>query len=735
MIILDLNKEESMEASSNGTFEIIVPGKSNSYLRITNPAQGFITAISLLHLLALTCEPRDTQWLIATLSQISGILPKWIWYEPIQKSKTEIEMAKLDAGSALLQKTAGITRQRDGVLKLMLQWTKECTAEDTPPDIQPSFEMAISTISSIADNVSVRETVGRSRLPEALQGLSEAKKAKLSPEGRRYVSHIIQLAGISNIPQREIARDGVPNKRRHTENPVTIDNLFQYILDSVGVLRSASQDHASQLESIISERWPQFTNLQRSTVTEGIGLLGCAGAGKLKLHTDESSPKSKFKCSVCDGNETSLPTGQAFAIDLRGSLQAIIDNKSSPAVVIMAVRSFGRLLSHDVSPNQLSVNRSPLGDTMLSLLISENRDLRIATTQILPPLVKDRDLEQLSDIIPENRQVIFRHLRKIQSSGSREKPLLETTVMAYSEIGKVVMLSDLSHVLSNLVDFLGHNNSFIAAVAYREILAVAAAHGQTTWQIFSPFWPSISIKVIEQMRSRPQILQRLADILEIRDAAFLIRTQNFTVPFLVLGRHRQGLEEMSAKMGLRVWEMLKENMPYILAGLFTQDRQKMENGISFLVNLMSAKSTNDTSKPMIDTRTLIFSSRTPLTIELLKMLATESDSKREKVFHALQTVAAYVSEKPITDAKGVKAQDLLKLYLQNNILELMNHFTDIITDKKGRKTFTEKIGCIAGIREIIRFAASASKSALPQVMSQSPDLNLDYCLFPDCVDG
>jgi UME (NUC010) domain len=74
-------------------------------------------------------------------------------------------------------------------------------------------------------------------------------------------------------------------------------------------------------------------------------------------------------------------------------------------------------------------------------------------------------------------------------------------------------------------------------------------------------------------------------------------------------------------------------------------------------------------------------------------------------------VAAYVAPLP----RGT-SPEILKNYISNNILELMNHFTDIITDKRGRKTFTEKIGCIAGIQEIIMVSeGAASKSALPQV--------------------
>ena len=82
----------------------------------------------------------------------------------------------------------------------------------------------------------------------------------------------------------------------------------------------------------------------------------------------------------------------------------------------------------------------------------------------------------------------------------------------------------------------------------------------------------------------------------------------------------------------------------------------------------------------------------------------------------------YVSDKPMVVQGGPRALDFVKSYLLNNVLELMSYFTDIITDKKGRKTFTEKIGCITGIQEIITFAAGASKAALPQVPPFVSDL-------------
>ena len=713
MILLDLDTEESIKSVSTNTFSMSLPTKSTFELRITSPAQALNLATSLIHLLCLVLEDRDTQWLLSKLNQLDARIKKLNWCESVQTAKSSLLSARLAAATVLLLEATSCNSQ-ESAMKLLLKWIRSYIAEGDLKSAETSVERTFDSIlETVRKNPSLHSAVLSSNLPVTLKDASESIKADLSPHLRNTVTQIIQMENSVGINP-AVLHDH-PNKRRNIENATTIDSVFKHLLITVGVARNTSQDHVTQLKSLMTDKWATSTEAQRCSIAEYIGLLGCAAAGKLKSHIDDDSHSPTFKCSICDGTETASMLKQPPALDLHDPISFIFQQKSAPSVTVAAVRAFGRLVMHNPSPNLIDLSESALALTVLGLLTSENRDQRIAVTQTIPLLFKDRESAALASLLAENRQMIFRQLRKFQSSSTREKPLLETTVMAYAEIGKVATQSELSSVLSHLVDFLGHNNSFIAALAYREILAVATSHGQSTWQMFSPFWHSISIKVVEQMRSRPQILQRLSEILDIRDSVFLNRTQNFTVPMLVLGQHRDVVEQMSQKMVVPVWEMLKENMPFVLATLFTQEVPRIKSGIDFLINLMAANKANEKNKPTIDNRSLIFSCRTPLTVELLKLLASESDIKRERVFNALQTVALCVSEKPIQDSRGSKALDFLKSYLQNNILELMNHFTDIITDKRGRKTFTEKIGCIAGIQEIIRFAAGASKAALPQV--------------------
>ena len=708
-ILLDMDTDESMKAASTNTFSISLPTKGTFELRITNPSQALYLASSLTHLLALILESRDSQWLMSKLVQIDARLKKWQWCESVQSTKSCLQSMKLDAVTSLFTKVGHRNGQKEAILKSLLWCIRSLLVDEGLETSQLSIEKALEAIwDSIRQTPTLGTIVSSSSLADILKKLPEPQKTKFTPKLSVAATQILQTMSMTHSHS---VSDDVPNKRRNIEKLTTIDTVFKHLLTALGITRNASQDHTTQLKSIITEKWKSLSDLQRCTIAESISYLGCASAGKLKTHLDHNL-RPLFKCSICDGEEAVTPSKQPSALNLREPLLAIFNKKPASSINVAVIRAFGRLITHDTSPNLFNLSKSLLAERVFFQLRSENRDQRIAATQILPLLFEEHESQSSNMTISENRNAIMRILRSFPSQ-SHEKPLLETTVMAYSEIGKVATQNDLSFILSTLVDFLGHNNSFIAALAYREILAVAQAHGQTTWQMFSPFWPSISIKVVEQMRSRPQILQRLCEILDIRDSMFLMRTQNFTVPPLVLGKHRDVLEQLSQKMGVMVWEMLNDTMPYILAGIFTQDNRPTGTKTDFLVELMA---TNKDVKLTFDTKSLISSCRTPLTAELLKMLAGESEGKRERVFQALQNIAMYVSEKTPVSKGGPGALDFVKSYLVDNILELMSYFTDIITDKKGRKTFTEKIGCIAGIQEIIIFAAGSSKVTLPQVL-------------------
>lgn len=701
-----------MKEASASKFNITLPSKGSFELRLTRPFSAFVLLFSLIHLLSLSVSVHDYQWLVAKLSETDRNYKKWSWFEGVEAQKREIHSIRLAAVTVLFQQIVENQQAADNALRVLLKALQEILLDGHLITAQSTIAKAVRAILQHIKEKPQRQPTLRSCGLELILRRVSDDTSRLPADLQRDIQEIVQLCQLKP----SAVTDGPPSKRRSLDNAsITIDDLLNYTLATINVPRRASQDHILQLDAIITDSWQTLDEPQQCKLAEAVGLFSCTAAGKLRWKISTSTDSETVRCAICESGSEPVLARQPLAFDLGQPLKSILSKKLSPPVILAAIQAYGRLLIHDMSNPVLRISTSVLATNVLKLLSSQDRSLRIAVVQILPLLFKDRDVDSIRDVISENRQSVFKHhLRDLLTSAAQNTPLLETTVMAYGAIGKVASQTDQHLILSNLVDFLGHNNSFIAALAYREILAIATTHRQSTWQMFSPFWSTISVKVVEQMISRPQILARISDILEIRDSAFLTRTQNFTVPVLVAGGHRDILIHISNKMNVQVWELLKTNMPFVLAGLFTQERGKSEFGVDFMINLMSANKSSGAGKPLIDTRSLIFSSRTPLTIELLKMLGTESDAKRERVFGALQIVATYVMDKPLGDMR-TKSHEILKLYLQNNVLELMNHFTDIITDKKGRKTFTEKIGCIAGIQEIVRFASAAAKAALPQV--------------------
>jgi serine/threonine-protein kinase ATR len=724
--LVDLNKEEIMKAASTRTFVIDLPTKSNFDLGLARPSSAFLLVFCLIHLLSITVEPRDHQWLMAKMSEIDRTLKKWHWDESVQLHTQQLQTIRLSVATSMCEQSTVNQHILDRAFRYLLKALQELLEHGGIQPALATIAKAVKSIVKCSKGVShYQEVRWSSGLQNDLYGMISDKSLRLSSDLIADTQTLLQ----SSQPTSTVSIGGRPGKRRKADNaPVTIDDLLDWILKAVDTSRRASQDHMRQLNAMIIESWETFNEAQQVTLAKAVGLFICTAAGQSKWNLSAGTDSETPRCARCDRDSPTTPARHSFASSANEPLMNILERKPSSPVIVAVIQSYGRILTHDGTSDVLSVSNSVAGE-VFKLLSSKDRDQRIAVVQILPLFFMDRNSELLRDLILNNRQLIFRHLRNMQTCSAREMPFLETSVMAYGAIGKVATQADLSLILSNLVDFLAHNNSFVVALAYREILAIATAHNQSTWQMFSPFWSTISVKVVEQMRAKPQILARLSDLLEIRDSAFLTRTQNFTIPILVARGHRDVLIQVSEKMGVQVWELLKTNMPYVLATLFTQEYGKSENGVEFMINLMAANKNSGIGRPLIDTRSLIFSSRTPLTIELLKMLGSQSDAKRERVFAALQTVAAHVMEKPLGEAGAPKAKEILKLYLQSNVLELMNHFTDIITDKKGRKTFTEKIGCIAGIQEIVRFASIASKAALPQVSPLLPRLNQIIACF------
>lgn len=69
-------------------------------------------------------------------------------------------------------------------------------------------------------------------------------------------------------------------------------------------------------------------------------------------------------------------------------------------------------------------------------------------------------------------------------------------------------------------------------------------------------------------------------------------------------------------------------------------------------------------------------------------------------------------------------------FMETNILGVMTPFSDIVNDVRGRKSVTEKLCCIVGIKEVTQLSILAVPFALPQVCCIK---NILLGLTKDCI--
>ena len=156
----------------------------------------------------------------------------------------------------------------------------------------------------------------------------------------------------------------------------------------------------------------------------------------------------------------------------------------------------------------------------------------------------------------------------------------------------------------------------------------------TPERMFSAFWPSIAIEAVKNLLVRPQTTQLMADLLEITVSDFLILTQAYTLPWLVLAKKTDVIQKIQqAREDPEEWMTITEasNLNPILALLLVQNVPDME---AFIMSLL--KSAHPRFKE-IDLGDLIRVEPASTALQLLKAAGEADESKKSRVRLSLPT--------------------------------------------------------------------------------------------------
>ncbi|KAJ5225141.1 hypothetical protein N7468_006366 [Penicillium chermesinum] len=479
-----------------------------------------------------------------------------------------------------------------------------------------------------------------------------------------------------------------------------------------GLLDSTSTKNLASLRVAVEKTYETLSESQKSDVLEVIGKVPCAMAGMLVQKPSQVAGRKTLFCKECDFGQHA--NGEKSKSDIRAfeELWAIFDFilpklTRTPGPRIGAMITLRRILMHSPSVDQMHLSASTPGEFCLHSLRSSIRELRVATGHSVVAFVRS---SLPSEIRRANFVIVLEWLKNLAEKN--DMPLHEACVLTLCQLAKFSDEEERNIILLRLLEYLGHPNPYICAVAYNELFKLAQQFALTPAGLFRPYWRTLSVAVVKNLQSRPYMAEQLCELLGMKVDSFLRLTEVHVLPYLVLTRKRDIICRIGAGRteGETPFDVCSEknNLAAILAFLLAQESNNPE------VMIMSLLAEID---PAFKGRTLAELVRIePILIacDLLKSLGGAGEHNKERFHQALRRLATFVPRK-VTHGNSAKKADLLSHFIEEHVLGIITQFANAINDFQVRQTLAEKKRNLKAIEEMINISRGHVSNALPQV--------------------
>ncbi|KAI9640177.1 serine/threonine-protein kinase M1 [Ciborinia camelliae] len=507
-----------------------------------------------------------------------------------------------------------------------------------------------------------------------------------------------------------------PSKRRKIHSEESL--LHEIIAKLYSLL---SDQEVMDVDGLCHQAEKYFANLNdpdRCKVIDYLSMIPCAAYGSLTVTRDKFENITSSRCFICE----KLPPPQTTSLDddlcqKTGSEAILIlttlvkspafhESRRPRVLAMVAVKAFA---IHFRDEEFFNLETSVIGQWCLKSLQSSVREMRIAAGRTLPEFLQGAKAPQ--DLVIKNRTNVLIILRDLS-----EKPTLywqETCILAWGQLARVLIDGELNIVLLMLVDYLGHSNPIVSNVAYNEILKLANRNGTTerpVERLFSPFWDSVAIAAVKDLLSRPQTSQLMADLLEITVSEFLILTQAYTLPWLVLWRDGKTIKKIAQARNEESWRVCTDNanIVHIMALLLIQDVQNIENHTMSVLKCVSS----DFEKRGLDFAFLLKMDPSSTFLHLLKVAGhAEDNSKKSRIRLALQFLVENVQS---TD-QNRKRNNPMAAFLEQHNLGLVTRISEIVNDNRDVQSSFEKKRNLKAIEEMVTIGKIYTRAARPQI--------------------
>ncbi|KHJ35348.1 putative protein kinase rad3 [Erysiphe necator] len=497
-------------------------------------------------------------------------------------------------------------------------------------------------------------------------------------------------------------------KRKVDERNLLLDELTSELYNILG---ASKVTNLNGLSGIVDQYFAILSAENRYKIIEYISHLPCGIFGYLSV-TREREKIKNLHCSYCEGKklvQSSILDQQDFentSNQIIATFAKIIktnvfsESKRCRVLTMMAIR---KLALHFDHPSFLDLEVSELAQWCFQSLTSSIRELRVAASRTVTAFLSGSSSDSVTR---KNRSCALEILRRFPSDQGIH--LQESCVLTWGQIGRIVMDDELNIVLLALVQYLGHGNPIVSGVAFNEILRLAKALDLSVSRLFSPFWGTVANEAVKNLIIKPTTTQMMADLLQINVNEFLLLTQSYTIPWLVMGKKIDVIRKISearkdSEIGLACAE--SSNLVPTLSLLMIQGMPDTENYIMSHLRYASPRFKNT------DLNELMRVEPASQALYLLKAAGEAHDDKKIRIHFALKFLAERAR---IPDTKS-KDSDPVGVFLEQHILGLITNISAVIIDTAHEQSITEKKRNIKALEELVKVAKAHSRIGRPQI--------------------
>ncbi|QSS66872.1 phosphatidyl inositol 3-kinase [Histoplasma capsulatum] len=515
-----------------------------------------------------------------------------------------------------------------------------------------------------------------------------------------------------NTPESDRARKRPRLSNPEEEMPVT--DLVQTVTTTVyHLLSSHPTTGLDGLSQIVLNALPKLSEEDHCEVLTMIGRIACAGAGSLVIEQPSNVTGPQFRCLICDSVSPRLPNNRPqesshFSEICKTMTEIIPVVQGSRKARIAAMFGIRNIVMHDPKNENVALHSSPLGEWCLQSLRSSLRELRMAAGQTLPAFLR---ANLSSDIRRANFVIALEYLQNVLEKV--DMPIQETSIMALGRLAEVSGDEEMNIILLRLFEYLGHPNPFINAIAYTGLSKLAQHLGVTPGALCRPFWRTLSVVIVKNIHSRPQMADQLCDLLGMKVDNFLRLTEVHVLPYLVLMRK----SDIIARIGATYDEKQspyqlctrKNNLASILTLLLTQPTSDHNAMVVSIFNEMSPEFQVHDLAGWVRAEPIL------IACELLKGLGDSTNAERSKYYKALKLLASLTPRKPEQGIDSLSREELVANFIEEHVLGIITEFAHVVNDFQIRQPIVEKKRNIIAIGEMVKIAKGNITIALPQI--------------------